>query len=126
MLLFENETYRIIGACMKVHKTLGNGFLESVYQEAVEKAFSRDEIPFERQKKLKIQMGEITLEKFFIADFICFEKIILEIKAAQFIHKENISQTINYLKASGLPIGLLINFGKTSLQWKRLINTTPC
>jgi GxxExxY protein len=126
MLLLEDETYKIIGACMKVHKALGNGFLESVYQEALEKAFVHDEIPFERQKKLKIQIGEIALEKFFMADFVCFEKIILEIKASKFVHKDNESQTINYLKASGFPVGLLINFGQTSLQWKRFIHTNPC
>jgi hypothetical protein len=71
-------------------------------------------------------MGEINFEKFFIADFVCYEKIILEIKASQFIHKDNEAQTINYLKASGLPLGLLINFGKTSLQWKRFIHINPC
>jgi GxxExxY protein len=123
MLLFEEETYKIIGACMKVHKALGNGFLESVYQEALVKAFAGDGITFEQKKKLKIKMGDIDLEKYFVADFVCYDNIIIEIKASTFIHKDNESQTINYLKASGLPIGLLINFGQTSLQWKRFINT---
>jgi len=123
MLLLEKETYKIIGACMKVHKALGNGFLESVYQEALEKAFTKEEIPFEQKKKLKIKMGDIDLEKYFVADFVCYDNIILEIKASNFIHKDNESQTINYLKASDLPVGLLINFGQSSLQWKRFINT---
>ena len=123
MLLLEKETYKIIGACMKVHKALGNGFLESVYQEALEKAFAGDGIHFEQKKKLKIKMGGIDLEKYFVADFVCYDNIILEIKASSFIHKDNESQTINYLKASGLPIGLLINFGQSRLQWKRFINT---
>jgi GxxExxY protein len=123
MLLLEDETYKIIGTCMKVHKALGNGFLESVYQEALGKAFLANEIPFEQKKMLKIKMGEINLDKYFVADFVCYDNIILEIKASKFIHKDNESQTINYLKASGLSIGLLINFGQTSLQWKRFINT---
>jgi GxxExxY protein len=105
MFLLEKETYNIIGACMKVHKALGNGFLESVYQEALEKAFTKEEIPFEQKKKLKIKVGDIDLNKYFVADFVCYDKIILEIKASKFIHKDNESQTINYLKASGLSIG---------------------
>lgn len=116
MLVLEEDTYKIIGACMKVHKALGIGFLESVYPEALEKAFAGVEISFEQKKKLKIQIGDIDPEKYFFADSACCDNIILEIKASKFIHKDNESHTINYLKVSGLPIGLLFNFGQSRLQ----------
>ena len=91
-LLFEEETYKIIGACMTVHKNLGNGFLESVYQEALEKELQNNSIPFERQKKLQVWYEDESLEKYFVADFICYGKIILELKAVSFITKDHISQ----------------------------------
>lgn len=125
-LQFEQETFKIIGACMNVHKSLGNGFLESVYQEALEKEFKKQQIPFIRHQKLSIIFDGNLLDKFFIADFVCFNSIILELKASAFIHPDNSKQTINYLKATGLTVGLLVNFGETSLKWKRFVHTHPC
>ena len=122
-LLFENETYKIIGAGMKVHKSLGSGFLESVYQEALEKEFTNQKIPFTRQKKLQIKYEGTLLDKYFIADFVCFDQIIIELKASSFIHRDHEAQLLNYLKATEYKVGLLINFGERSLKWKRLINT---
>jgi GxxExxY protein len=122
-LLFENDTHQIIGACMKVHQKLGSGFLESVYQEALEKEFQNQQIPFIRHQKLHILFDDKPLQKFFIADFVCFNSIILEIKAAVFIHPDNSKQVVNYLKATNFHVGLLINFGQSSLKWKRFINT---
>lgn len=122
-LLLESETYKVIGACINVHKALGNGFLESDYQEALEKELTNLKIPFLRHKKLHISFNEEVLDKFFIADFVCFDAIILEIKASTFLHKDNSYQVINYLKATGLTVGLLVNFGESSLKWKRFINT---
>lgn len=122
-LLFEKETHDIIGACMQVHKKLGSGFLESVYQEALEKEFENQNIPFARQKRLHILFDGNPLNKFFITDFVCHDSIILEIKAANFIHSDHSKQVINYLKATGFTVGLLINFGESSLKWKRFINT---
>jgi len=122
-LLFEEETYRIIGACMKVHKALGSGFLESVYQEALEKEFIKDGIEYIRHKKLNIYFNGVKLKKYFVADFVCYGKIILELKASSFIHKDNEYQLLNNLKATDCEVGLLINFGQRSLTWKRLINT---
>jgi len=124
VLQFEQETFKIIGACMNVHKSLGNGFLESVYQEALEKEFRKQQIPFIRHPKLSIMFDGKPLDKFFVADFVCFNSIILELKASTFIHQDNSKQTINYLKATGLTVGLLVNFGESSLKWKRFINTT--
>ncbi|HAH23527.1 MAG TPA: GxxExxY protein [Prolixibacteraceae bacterium] len=122
-LQFEQETYKIIGACINVHKALGNGFLESVYQEALEKEFRKLQIPFVRHKKLPITFEGELLNKFFVADFVCYDSIILEIKAATFLHRSNFDQTINYLSATGLIVGLLVNFGESSLKWKRFIHT---
>ena len=122
-LVFENETHQIIGACMKVHQKLGNGFLESVYQEALGKEFQNQHIPFIRNQRLHILFDGQPLDKFFIADFVGFNSIILEIKAAVFIHPDNSKQVINYLKATNFQVGLLINFGQQSLKWKRFINT---
>ena len=115
-LLFENETHKIIGACMQVHQKLGNGFLESVYQEALEKEFQKQQILYSRHLRLHILFDGIPLDKFFVADFVCYNLIILEIKAAGFIHPDNSKQVINYLKATNHEVGLLINFGQRSLQ----------
>jgi GxxExxY protein len=122
-LLFEENTYKIIGACMSVHKGLGAGFLESVYHEALEKEFEIQKVNFDSKKKLQVYYNDAPLQKYFIADFICFDNIVVEIKAASFLHKDTEAQTINYLKSTNYPLGLLINFGQSSLTWKRFINT---
>ena len=122
-LLFEEETYKIIGACMKVHASMGSGFLESVYQEALEKEFIKQEIPFVRHQKLNIIFNGEKLKKYFVADFVCYEKIVLELKAVSFLRQDDERQLLNYLKATSMEVGLLVNFGQKSLVWKRMINT---
>ncbi|MGF7141289.1 GxxExxY protein [Roseimarinus sediminis] len=122
-LLFEKETYSIIGACMSVHKELGNGFLESVYEEALEREFTKRNIPYKRQCRLNVLYDGKPLDKYFKADFLCFDQIILEIKAANFLHPDNQKQVINYINAAEKAVGLLINFGEPSLKWKRFINS---
>jgi GxxExxY protein len=122
-ILYKEESFRIIGACMKVHTALGAGFLESVYHEALEKEFKNQEIEFDSKRKLQVYYNNVPLKKYFIADFICFIKIIIEIKAALFLHKDTEAQTINYLKSTNYKLGLLVNFGQSSLTWKRFINT---
>ena len=122
-LIYEQETFKIIGAAMTVHRSLGSGFLESIYQEALEREFINQKIPYETQKKLMVFYKDKPLKKYFIADFICYNDIIIEIKSASFIHKMNEAQTINYLKSINAPVGLLINFGQSSLNWKRFVNT---
>ncbi|WP_086478457.1 GxxExxY protein [Arenibacter amylolyticus] len=123
-LIHEEESYKIIGACMNVHKVLGKGFLESVYEEALEKELVKAEVPYKKQHRLRISYDGELLDKYFIADFLCFDKIIVEIKATEFIHKNMEAQVINYLKATKSEVGLLINFGEKSLKWKRFINTS--
>ena len=116
-----DESYRIIGACIEVHKQLGNGFLERVYQEALAVEFRLREIPFRREVAFDIYYKSHNLEARYISDFICFDRIIVEIKAVDFLHPKHESQVLNYLAASGLPLGLLVNFGDVSLVSKRFV-----
>jgi GxxExxY protein len=120
-ILYKQEAFRIIGACMEVHKNLGCGFLEPVYQEALQHEFDLDKIPFEREKELLINYKGINLHKKYIPDYVYFNKIIVELKALTEITSEHESQVLNYLKATGLKLGLLINFGQPSLMFKRLV-----
>lgn len=119
--LFKEESYLIIGCCMEVHKQLGCGFKEAVYQEALEMEFIENAMLFEREKKLKIRYKGKWLRKRYSPDFICFDKIVLELKAANELTNVHKSQLFNYLKVSDFHLGLLINFGTPSLQYKRFI-----
>ena len=121
-LIYPHESYGIIGAAMEVHNTLGQGFLESVYQEAMEIELKKRNIPFEPQCKIQIRYKDVCLDHYFIADFVCFDEIIVELKAVTDFCEEHYAQVYNYLKASGMNLGLLINFGKKSLEHKRI----PC
>ena len=120
--MLSEETYSIIGACMDVHRELGCGFLEAVYQEALEKEFLMRSVPFDREADIGIFYKGKALKKNYIADFICFGEIIVELKALQALDSIDEAQILNYLKASNLYIGLLINFGQSSLKQKRLLN----
>jgi GxxExxY protein len=120
-LIYKEECYKIIGACLEVHKTLGCGFLEAVYQEALMHEFKIQNIPFVREKVLTITYKGIELEKKYQADFVCYDKIIVELKAINQLVPENESQVLNYLNVTGYKLGLLVNFGETSLKYKRLV-----
>ena len=120
-LLFKNESYAIIGAAMEVHRTLGNGFLESVYQESLGLEFNKRQIPFSREHILELFYKGDKLSKYFVADFICFEKIVLELKSVSGLNNEHEAQVFNYLKATKMNLALLINFGANSLQYKRIV-----
>lgn len=121
-LLFENKTYAIIGLCMEVHRILGHGFSEIVYKDAIMVEAELKDIPVQREKEFKIDYKQTILKHSFFADFVFYDNIIVEIKAAEnAISEANISQTLNYLKASHSKVGLLINFGRKSLQHQRLI-----
>jgi GxxExxY protein len=117
----KEETYKIIGICMEVHKILGKGHSEIIYGDALEYEFRKNEIPFEREKKYNITYKDIILPHHYFSDFVLFDEIILEIKAIQELSSSEIKQTLNYLAASKNKIGLLINFGEDSLKYKRII-----
>ncbi len=119
--LLKDECYSVIGCAMEVHSELGCGFLEAVYQEALAIEFERQRIPFVKEKILAVTYKGIQLSKNYQVDFVCFGEIILELKAVDGLTSVHTSQILNYLKASGLRVGLLINFGMGKLQYKRLI-----
>jgi GxxExxY protein len=122
-LLFKDEVYTIIGAAMEVHNELKDGFLEPIYQEAMEIELAKRAIPFSPQQKIPIQYKDQLLKKTYVADFVAFEKIIVEIKALDHLSGREEAQMLNYLKASNLELGLLINFGTKKLEWKRMVRT---
>jgi GxxExxY protein len=121
-LLLKDEVYRIVGSAMNVHRELGNGFLEAVYQEAFEYELQQSEIPFRSQVELSISYKDTLLRKTYCADLVCFDSIIVELKSIKVIGPVEEAQLINYLKATGLRVGLLLNFGVPGrLDWKRLV-----
>ncbi len=123
-LVLPEESYQIMGACFEVYKRMGCGFLESVYQECLEIEFELQGIPYKSQLKQELTYRDKKLTTYFIPDFICCEQIIVEIKAVSNITDAFRSQAINYLNATKLPLGLLINFGHhPKLEYERLANT---
>lgn len=119
--LFKAESFKIIGACMEIHKELGSGFNEIVYQHAAVIEFESRRITFEREKVLDIVYKGELLPKKYIADFVCFNTILVEFKAVSELNENHFSQVIGYLKASDIKLGLLINFGESSLKFRRII-----
>lgn len=122
MILYKEESYKILGAAFKVYNTLGSGFLEAVYQEALEIEFQRQSIPFAREKELKIQYDGVELKQTYKADFVCYGKIIVELKAVSSLDDAHRSQVYNYLHATGFQLGLLLNFGcSDELEKERIV-----
>ena len=115
------QTYAIIGAAMEIHRQLGHGFLEAVYQEAAVIEFPLRQIPFEREVSLPIKYKNVLLSTHYRSDFVCCSEVIVEFKALSRLSNVEEAQLLNYLKATGLKRGLLINFGASSLQYKRLV-----
>ena len=123
-LLFKNEVYAIIGAAMEVYNQIGPGFSEAIYQEALEIESESRKMPNNPQQEIYIDYKGTKLKQFFKPDFIFYDKIIVEIKALDRLTSREESQLLNYLKATGLPLGLLINFGADKdLEWKRMVLT---
>jgi GxxExxY protein len=121
-LLFKEEVYAIIGAAIEVPRELGCGFLEAVYQEALEIELKARGIPCEPQKELRVFYKQQRLKKGYVADFACYDGVIVEIKALDKLSSAEEAQLLNYLKATGCRLGLLINFGSPGkLEWKRYI-----
>ena len=122
-LIFKDEVFAIVGAAMEVHREKGCGFAEPVYQECMEIELADRKIPAEAQKEMRIFYKGRQLKKTYLADFVVYDKIIVELKALDQLTSCEESQVINYLKSSGLELGVLINFGAASLEWKRIVLT---
>ena len=120
-LIYKEESYQIIGKCFEVHNNLGAGFLEIVYKDALEYEFRKAGIPYEREKEYIVNYKGKVLPHKFYADFVVFDKIILEIKAVSGIADEFIAQAINYLKVSDNKLALIVNFGEIQLNSKRIV-----
>ena len=122
-LKLKEEVYAVIGAAIDVHRELGPGFLESIYQEAMEIELRNRKVPFVAQQPIPVRYMNVTLKKQYFADLVCFEKVIVEIKALPHLSGTERAQILNYLKGTGFPIGVLTNFGSHGkLEWKRLVN----
>jgi GxxExxY protein len=121
-ILFKQEVYEIIGLCMEVYNTLGYGFSEVVYKDAMEIEFLKNRKEFFREKEYTVTYKGQKLKRAFITDFMMSDNIIIEVKAhADGVQEDAIAQTIYYLKASGIRLGLIINFGKNKLEYKRVV-----
>ncbi|MFO7936693.1 MAG: GxxExxY protein [Kiritimatiellia bacterium] len=123
-MLFKDEGYQITGACFEVHNHMGCGFLEAVYQECLELEFSEKRIPFVAQPNLKLKYKKYALKKHYVPDFLCYDKIVVEIKTEKKLENIDHAQIINYLKATRLELGILVNFGHyPKLEIERFVNT---
>ena len=120
-ILYKDESYAIIGAAMKVHQVLGQGFAEKVYQDALEIEFKKRGIPYEREKQYQITYDGVVLNHIFQPDFVCYDKIIVELKAVVELDNGNREQCINYIHAANMKLGLLLNFRSSSLQQERFV-----
>ena len=118
---YKLETYNIRGAIFAVHHELGNGFLERVYQDALELEFQERGIPYEREKSIQVMYKGKPLGEPYRADFVCYDKIIVELKAVEKLQGIHRSQVVNYLKATGMKLGLLVNFGEEFVNIERIV-----
>jgi GxxExxY protein len=120
-LIYKDEVYEIVGLCMEVHNTLGKGHNEKVYGDALEFEFKLNNIEYIREQKYMIEYKGILLPSYYYSDFTLYNNIILEIKAIQTLSSSETKQVLNYLAASKCHLGLLVNFGKDSLKYKRIV-----
>ncbi|MDR0352028.1 MAG: GxxExxY protein [Opitutaceae bacterium] len=123
-LIYKDEVYKIMGACFSVYKEKGNGYTEPVYQDSMEIELDYLKIPFDTQRNYPIYHRSVKLKHSYTPDLLCYDKIILELKAVKKLTPEHRAQVINYLKVTGCKVGLLVNFcGYPQLEWERLVNT---
>lgn len=120
-LLYKDDTHRLIGLCMEIHRELGKGHDEVIYKDALVAELSRAKISFIREMKYEVKYKDVILPHFYYADFVIWDKILFEAKAVEKLTDAHIKQVLNYLAASKLKLGLLVNFGSDSLEWKRVI-----
>ena len=120
-IIYHNESYKLIGVLFEVHNNLGKGFLEIVYKDAIEYELEKLKIIFEREKEYIVNYKEVVLKHKFYADFVIFDKIILEIKSCARISDAHVAQAINYLKVSKNKLAIIVNFNNNSLEYKRIV-----
>ncbi len=120
-IILKEERYALVGAALEVHRTIGNGFTEYVYQDALEVEFQKRNIPYVREKHMNVFYKNIKLRHDFYVDFLCYGRIIIECKATSSICGEHEAQIINYCNIGKSPVGILINFGTLSLQYKQFV-----
>ena len=120
-LLFKEESYKIIGICMKIHNSLGLGLKEVNYKDAMEIDFMEDNVPYEREKKYTVKYKGKILRNPYLADFVVYDAIVLEVKSSTAIIDVHVTQAISYLSVSGMKLSLIINFGERSLTYKRIV-----
>jgi GxxExxY protein len=121
--LYKEESYKIIGILFEVHKNLGKGFSEIVYKDALEYEFKINNVPYKREKEFSVNYKDTILKHKFYADFVVYDKIILEIKTVECFNNSHYNQCINYLKVSGNELAFLVNFNLSSLEHKRIVRT---
>src|SRR5882724_12852636 len=120
-LVYPEESYKIMGACFEIHREKGCGFLEAVFHECLELELNLQQIPFAAQKLLQLEYKGRRLKQGYVADFVCFDKLLIEIKAVSRLADEHRAQVLNYLTATGYRLGLLVNFGHhPKLEWERI------
>ena len=120
-LLFKDESFKIIGLCMEIHKTLGMGLKEVNYKDAMEIDFIEARIDFDRERRFMVKYKNKVLRNPYIADFVVFNSIVLEIKSSPLIIDTHLAQALSYLAVSGMKLAIVINFGERSLTWKRIV-----
>ena len=121
-LVYPEESYKIMGACFEIHREKGCGFLEAVFHECLELELNLQQVPFAAQKLLQLEYKGRRLKQGYVADFVCFDKLLIEIKAVSRLADEHRAQVLNYLTATGYRLGLLVNFGHhPKLEWERIV-----
>ena len=122
MIVYAQESYNIVGAAFEVYNKMGHGFLEAVYQECLELEFKKRGIPYEREKDIKLYYDGHELKQSYRADFVCYDKIIVELKAVSALDDAHHAQIYNYLRATNMKLGILLNFGcSDSLEKDRIV-----
>ena len=120
-LLYKKEVFQVVGFCMEIHRELGKGHDEIIYKDALVTELNRAGIPFLREKNYEITYKGVILRHYYYADFVIWDRILFEAKAVEKLTDAHINQVLNYLAASKLRLGLLVNFGGDSLEWKRVV-----
>lgn len=124
-LIFKEEVFKLVGFCMEIHRELGKGHDEVIYKDALVVELQRAMIPFTRERKYEMNYKGVILPHSYFADFVPWDKIIFEAKAVEALTDAHVKQVLNYLAASKLELGLLVNFGADSLEWKRVVLSRP-